>query len=441
MIQAVRNPTSTDAPRVLVVGDADGSIRSALVAAMPAARVETAENAFEAVLALGEGEYAAVLAGLDLVRRRPEAAVRALRQGLGEGSGRRLVLFGGDDLQPLASRLNAAGGDGLLTLPAATGPLLRLLRVADGEERDAPPLLPDESSWAGIVLDAMLDRAGNALAATVEKVASTLSDGATLRLTSRDQAAADDALIAPLSDNEAPARQLVLIPPPDWPSEGRPAALDALSRLAAHLSKLAAIDARHVQLQKFALTDELTECYNRRYFRHFLDSMLKQARRERFPVTLLLFDIDDFKHYNDRHGHALGDEILRQTSALIRRCVRDHDLVARIGGDEFAVVFWEKDAPRVPHDPDSAPGGRFPKGPLQIAARFRRLLAEPDFAALGNTGEGSLTISGGMAVYPFDAQSADDLIEAADKALIFGAKRGGKNSIALVGDDGEGGSY
>jgi GGDEF domain-containing protein len=152
-------------------------------------------------------------------------------------------------------------------------------------------------------------------------------------------------------------------------------------------------------------------------------------------VTLLLFDIDDFKHYNDRHGHAVGDAILQQTAELIKRCVRDHDLVARIGGDEFGVVFWEKEGPRTPHDPSAASGGRFPRGPLAIANRFRRLMSEPDFFALGPSGKGSLSISGGMAVYPFDAQTAEGLIEAADRALIFGSKKSGKNSISLVGAD------
>ena len=62
-------------------------------------------------------------------------------------------------------------------------------------------------------------------------------------------------------------------------------------------------------------------------------------------------------------------------------------------------------------------------------------MADPDFFALGSTGQGSLTISGGMAVFPFDAQTADELVEAADRALVFGAKRSGKNSISLVGEE------
>ena len=99
----------------------------------------------------------------------------------------------------------------------------------------------------------------------------------------------------------------------------------------------------------------------------------------RFPVTLLLFDIDNFKKYNDRYGHGVGDEILRQTASLMRRCVRDHDLVARISGDEFAVVFWEKDGPRQPRDPAAGLPGRPPQTPVQLLERFRRLLARETF--------------------------------------------------------------
>src|SRR5204863_7052439 len=117
----------------------------------------------------------------------------------------------------------------------------------------------------------------------------------------------------------------------------------------------------------------------------------------RFPVTLLLFDIDGFKTYNDQFGHGVGDEILRQTAALMKRCVRDHDLVARLGGDEFAVVFWEKEGPRIPRDPKAAAISRVPQGPMQVFRRFQKLIASPEFGNLGSTGKGILTISGAMA--------------------------------------------
>ncbi len=238
-------------------------------------------------------------------------------------------------------------------------------------------------------------------------------------------------------------RQLVWRAGRDADAAERDVARLDLARLAGQLDQLAQLDARTSQLQRLALCDDLTGCANKRYFRHFLDRILASARRNRFPVTLLLFDIDDFKHYNDRHGHATGDQILKQTGALIKRSVRDHDFVARIGGDEFAVVFWEKDEPGSTDKPPVVDGdaseehrqaGRFPKGPLQIAARFRRMISEPEFAALGPSGVGQLTISGGMAVFPYDASDAATLLAAADEALVFGAKRAGKNSIALVGD-------
>jgi GGDEF domain-containing protein len=79
--------------------------------------------------------------------------------------------------------------------------------------------------------------------------------------------------------------------------------------------------------------------------------------------------------------------------------------------------------------------GRLPQTPRQIADRFRSLLASSELSALGTTGRGVLTISGGMAVFPYDATEVAPLIDAADRALMFGAKQAGKNSIFLVGSD------
>ena len=110
-----------------------------------------------------------------------------------------------------------------------------------------------------------------------------------------------------------------------------------------------------MSLQRLAITDDLTGLANGRYFRHFLAKTIDKAKVMRFPVTLFLFDIDNFKKYNDQFGHCVGDEILKQTATLMRRCVRDHDLVARISGDEFAVVFWEMEGPRQPRDPKAPP--------------------------------------------------------------------------------------
>ena len=219
------------------------------------------------------------------------------------------------------------------------------------------------------------------------------------------------------------------------PHLDQPATREILSKLARIVTKVALLEERHALMQKLAITDDLTGLYNGRYFNHFLSRILEKAKAKRFAVTLLLFDIDNFKRYNDQFGHGVGDEILRQTASLMKRCCRDHDLVARIAGDEFAVVFWEKDGPRVPRDPTNTTHSRVPSTPMIIAHRFRKLLGSSEFSALGPAGKGVLTISGGMAVYPFDGQTPAQLIEAADRALMFGAKKGGKNSIAIVGDE------
>jgi PleD family two-component response regulator len=207
-----------------------------------------------------------------------------------------------------------------------------------------------------------------------------------------------------------------------------------LAQLAHLMGKVAGLQSRHNRLQKLAITDELTGLYNSRYFRHFLTRIVERAREKLFPVTLLIFDIDDFKKYNDEYGHGVGDEILRQTANLMRRTCREHDLVARLGGDEFAVVFWEKEGPRQPKDPQSPGSARPALGPEAIYERFRKLLETQEFQGLGSGGKGMLTISAGLAVFPYHAATVDELIELADKRLMFGAKRGGKNSLVLVGN-------
>ncbi len=179
-------------------------------------------------------------------------------------------------------------------------------------------------------------------------------------------------------------------------------------------------------LNRLAVTDYLTGAYNRRYFYHLTDRILSKAEQKGFRASLLLYDIDDFKRYNDEFGHAAGDEILRETALLIRKITREQDVVARIGGDEFAVLFWDSQQ----RNPDSKPL----HDAWEIADRFRQAVETMAFASLGPEASGLLTISGGLATFPIHGNTCQELLRQADDALRK-AKDSGKNIIHLIGRD------
>ncbi len=201
--------------------------------------------------------------------------------------------------------------------------------------------------------------------------------------------------------------------------------LEQLRQCGLWLSAMLAMARQHQTLRRLADTDELSGAFNRRYFTEIVPRLLDKARKERFCVTILLFDIDDFKQYNDQFGHAAGDAIIREVIGLLRHCTRNQDLVARIGGDEFAVVFWDQGILR---QPDS----QHPRSVLNIAQRFRKAVAEHPWNADGGPIAGRLSISGGLATFPWDASNLDQLMAVADGELLR-AKSMGKNAIVLAG--------
>ncbi len=186
-------------------------------------------------------------------------------------------------------------------------------------------------------------------------------------------------------------------------------------------------------LVKLATEDELTGLKNRRYIMEFARQILEYARIEGGRVTLLLFDIDDFKDYNDIYGHAAGDEILKEASIVMKRCCRATDVVGRIGGDEFVVLFWDDLKKKAESGEDRrAKASDHPHEAIFIANRFRNEINKSELQALGKQGRGVLSISGGLACYPRDASDVEELFQKADEAL-YDAKRSGKNRIYLVG--------
>lgn len=190
------------------------------------------------------------------------------------------------------------------------------------------------------------------------------------------------------------------------------------------------------QLERLATEDDLTGLKNRRYIWEFARQIIEHAKQQDGQVTLLIFDIDDFKHYNDRYGHMAGDKILKQASALMQSCCRSHDVVGRIGGDEFAVIFWEEPQRKAGDSTEERrSAAEHPKEAVFISERFREQLENTRFDLLGPGGKGVLTISGGLATFPRDGSNAEELFRKADQALLE-AKRSGKNRIYLVGTPG-----
>jgi diguanylate cyclase (GGDEF)-like protein len=196
--------------------------------------------------------------------------------------------------------------------------------------------------------------------------------------------------------------------------------------LAPHALWLAAwlaLAAQQAQLRADAFTDPLTGAWNRRYFERFMEAALQTAGRERRHLTILVFDIDDFKRYNDQFGHAAGDSILSETVRLLKSVIRPSDKVCRIGGDEFVVIFHEPDGPRLP---TSKP----PESISEIAQRFQRQICEHKFPKLGEQAPGTLTICGGLATFPWDGRTTEELLAKADELALHG-KRSGKNTIVF----------
>jgi diguanylate cyclase (GGDEF)-like protein len=197
-----------------------------------------------------------------------------------------------------------------------------------------------------------------------------------------------------------------------WPASG---AFDQRTRaLAQSLAAQASIALENARLhgivQRQAITDELTELANRRYFMETLETELRRAERFDEPLALVFADLDDFKNVNDRFGHHVGDDVLRAFADVVRRRVRTIDLAARLGGEEFAVLLLETDL----------------SGAEALAESLRAAVAALE-VRVGQGKSVNVTASFGVAAYP-QTHSADELMTTADLAL-YRAKREGKNRV------------
>jgi two-component system, cell cycle response regulator len=169
----------------------------------------------------------------------------------------------------------------------------------------------------------------------------------------------------------------------------------------------------NVQLSiEAAITDALTGLHNRRYMESHLGTLVEQAVSRAKPISVLVLDIDFFKSINDTHGHAAGDDVLKEFSQRLRKAVRGIDLACRYGGEEFVVVM-----------PDTDIGVA-----TVVAERLRRRIASEPFAINQNSRTVQATISVGIAAMQSCEDKASDIVKRADQAL-YRAKRDGRNRV------------
>jgi len=162
--------------------------------------------------------------------------------------------------------------------------------------------------------------------------------------------------------------------------------------------------------EEAAFTDHLTGLANRRRFERQLEREVARVERFEHPFTLLMLDIDNFKNLNDSFGHDTGDDAIRRLSKVLREGTRGIDLAARIGGEEFAVLLVET----------SREGG------FEVAERLRAAIKSLEIPQAGH-----ITASFGVAECPRDAQTAADILKAADVAL-YEAKRNGRDQVVAL---------
>lgn len=169
--------------------------------------------------------------------------------------------------------------------------------------------------------------------------------------------------------------------------------------------------AYHEEIYRMAIFDGLTQLHNRRYFEEFTEREISRCRRHSRPLSLLMFDVDHFKHINDEYGHLSGDHVLRLLAATLSKRIRREELLARYAGDEFVVVVPETTMEEA----------------VKLGEILRGLVEATAFEFEGQ--RLPVTISMGVAPLTPDIQTPAQLVAAADAAL-YRAKQKGRNAVS-----------
>ncbi len=193
-------------------------------------------------------------------------------------------------------------------------------------------------------------------------------------------------------------------------------ATNVLTTLQGHVHAALSNARKYDSIRRQVVTDHLTRLYNRRFFMNRAEEELARSLRNQQPLSLVMLDIDHFKHFNDAYGHATGDRVLQVVAGVMRQHVRKSDICSRHGGEEFGMLL-----PNTPGDNASF-----------MANRLRRTLAGTRYTGLGLPSDVNITISMGVATCPRDATTVPELFELADKAL-YQAKDGGRDRVVQYG--------
>ena len=413
--------------RLLLIGAP--AHRDALGAALPGCDIQIAEAPLDGLWQGGRTAYERAFVSLD-------TGVKALRAvaGLRQVAPRMRIVVGcRPSDEPLARRALAEGADEYILEPIRREDVEKAFGEVQARKRTAiREATPGPTPMELNRLSDILRNLGDGVEVTLQRMAELVKDafeaeGVLIEFdgTSAAKGQADDLVLEEaLVHTAKPVGRVALA----RRSRGAYAA-GAASRLAEYARLIEATIAQARERQRWrdlAWTDDLSGLNNRRFFEESLVRLLGHAAENRLRLTVLLFDIDGFKSYNDRFGHDVGDKLIQEVAVLLRRCSRRQDIVARYGGDEFAVIFWDAERQRVP-------GSEHPHEPIELAARFCKAISEHDFSCLGVEAPGPVTISGGLACFPWNGSTRHELIAAADEALLR-AKQTGKNRIQLAGE-------
>lgn len=416
--------------RLLLIGA--NTLRDTLRRALPNHDILVAEQALHGVWQAGQQGFDSAFVSLS-VGSKALRAVSSLRQVCPE---MRIVVGCDPADEPVARRALAEGADEYVLEPIRREDVESAFGVAP--TRLPPPTLTATGPSLQEIVDLseVLRNLGDGPGATLDRLATLLQQafdavGAAIQLNDLACGAGDASelvLEEVIRRGGKPVGRVALA----RRRQGTYAA-DAAVRLAEYARLIEATLAQAHERQRWqdlALTDDLSHLHNRRYFEHVLDDLLRRAAEKRLRLTVLLFDIDDFKSYNDHFGHETGDKLIQEVADLLNHCTRQRDVIVRYGGDEFAVVFWDAEKQRVP-------GSEHPREPMELATRFRKRIAEHSFQCLGADAPGPVTISGGLACFPWNGSTREQLMAAADEALLT-AKRTGKDRMHLAGKADEG---